>query len=328
MKFDVVIGNPPYQDSNGGGGNGKSAKSIYTDFINNALSASGKGIVMITPNRWLTEDNNTVWNLRKRILSECEIKYIKTYSNSWDVFPTIGNIAGGVGYFYISKEKGLGITNVVNNIRGKEIAANIEYSENDDIIFTDAVGVSILNKIDIRKTLTEMVSQTNPFGLNSDQEADEMVDDTTYCNVLTSSGNISVRMERITRNINLLKSYKVVTSKYAPSGGFADKDGRFKVISKSDVLKPYEACTQSYLILGPIFTENEAVNLCNYLKLKFVRFLMNISVTGMSITDTTFRYVPIQDFNKSYTDEELYQKYNLSNQEIEYIENLIKDFGG
>lgn len=281
MKFDVVIGNPPYQDSNGGGGNGKSAKSIYTDFINNALSVSSKGIAMITPNRWLTENNDNVWNLRKRILNECEIKDIKTYSNSWDVFPTIGNIAGGVGYFYISKQKDLGKTNVVNNIHGNEITASIAYSEADDIIFTDAVGVSILSKIDIRKTLSEMVSQTNPFGLSSDQEPDEIIDDTEYCKVLTSSGYITVRMERIVKNVSLLKSYKVVTSKYAPSGGFADKDGKFKVISKSEVLNPCEACTQSYLVLGPIFAENEAVNICRYLKLKFTRFLMYIAATGM-----------------------------------------------
>lgn len=328
MKFDVVIGNPPYQESNGGGGNGKSAKSIYTDFINVALSVSDKGVVMITPNRWLTESNKAVWNLRNRIIRECEIKYIKTYSNSWDVFPTIGNIAGGVGYFYISKKKDLGITNIVNDIHGKEITANIEYSENDDIIFTDAVGVSVLSKIDTRKTLSEMVSQTNPFGLSSDQEPDEIMDDTEYCKVLTSSGYIDVKKEHIVKNISLLKSYKVVTSKYAPSGGFADKDGKFKVISKSEVLNPYEACTQSYLVLGPIYTENEAANICSYLKLKFVRFLMNIAATGMSITDNTFRYVPMQDFSRTYTDEELYQKYNLNSQEIEYIENLIKDFGG
>lgn len=328
MKFDIIIGNPPYQESNGGGGNGKSAKSIYTDFIKTALYASNEGVCMITPNRWLTDNNSTAWNLRKYILAKCQIRAIKTYSNSWDIFSNIGNIAGGVGYLYIANDKKNEKTNIVNNIHGKEISANIEYNESDNIIITDVLGVSILRKLGTIKALSELVSQTNPFGLSSNQQNEEVVDDVDYCKVLTSSGFISVRRERITKNINLLQSYKVVTSKYVPSGGFADKDGRFKVISKSDILNLGEACTQSYLVIGPFLTKNEAINICEYLKLKFTRFLMYMATTGISITADTFMYVPMQDFTKTHTDKELYKKYNINNQEIEYIEHIIKDFTG
>lgn len=327
MKIDSVIGNPPYQDSNGGGGNGKSAKAIYTDFIEKAVKLNVNHICMITPNRWLTEDSNNTWNLRKEILNNYDIDKIKIYSNSWDVFPTVGNIAGGVGYSLLCRGKDNINTKVINNIRGNIIEAETQYSMNDDIIITDAVGIGIIKKLKGERTLSDLVSQSNPFGLSSDEKPDTS-DDEYCCDVVTSGGIIKVKRERIYKNELLLKSYKVLVSKYAPSGGFADKDGKFKVISRSEVLEPNKACTQSYLVIGPIETEEESINLCEYLKLKLPRFLMLMALTGMSISESTFKYVPIQDFMKSYTDDMLYKKYNLSTQEIKYINNLIKDFGG
>lgn len=328
MNFNVIVGNPPYQDSNGGGGNGKSASALYHIFIKIGLELKSDILIMITPNKWLKDTNNCMWNIRKEILTNRKIEYIKTYSNSWDVFPSVGNIAGGVGYMLITTNHKHSATTILNDIHGKEIKAINIYTDKDEIICTDSIGINITKKIWNIETntnrLSEVVSQTNPFGIASNDKGDNNLTE-DYCTVITSNGKIKKSIYDIYKNTEIMKTYKVLTSKYAPSGGFADCDGKFKVISKSMVLEPYEICSQSYIVIGPVETKEEAERLKEFIKLKIVRFLMLMALTGMSISQDTFRYVPWLNFKNNYTDKELYTKYKLSVQEIEYIDSMIKD---
>ena len=238
MKFDVIVGNPPYQDSNGGGGNGKSASALYPKFIKKALDLQPSYMSMITPNKWMTGDNEYDNGIRKNILEKKSISCIKTYSNSWDVFPTIGNIAGGVGYAVILDKKKDIETTVINNIRGNETIATTRYEKDDIIICNDTIGIQILQKVKNVNNLSWMVSQSNPFGISSNEVGDSSLED-EYCKVYTSNGIVKKSIFDISKNDLLMRSYKVLVSKYAPSGGFADSNGKFGVISKAEVLRPY-----------------------------------------------------------------------------------------
>lgn len=324
MKFDVVLGNPPYQETTGGGKNGKAAKPLYTHFLSMAHSFHPSNLIMITPNRWLRGNTTEMVELRENILNG-DIACIKTFSNSWDVFPNIGNIAGGVGYVLLTPYRERQTTVLINNVHGKEIRENTVYTKDDKILCTDAMGKRILDKVDFSNSLKLLVNKTNVFNIETNAIGDESLE-CDYCNVYTSRGIIKKKREHFDSCKTLMENYKVLTSKCAPSGGFADATGKFKVLSQSRVILPYECCSQSYIVLGPIESEDEASSLSDYLKLKFVRFLIHLSMSGLSITDNTFRYVPMQDFSDTYTDKQLYKKYNLNYDEINYIENTIKEF--
>ena len=112
-----------------------------------------------------------------------------------------------------------------------------------------------------------------------------------------------------------------VTSEHA---GEPSKDGTFKVISKMQLLKPDEVCTFSYFLVGNFDTENEANNCLRYLSTKFARFLLLQAVSSINISKDKFRFVPLQDFSKPWTDAELYAKYNLSDEEVQFIESMIR----
>ena len=110
----------------------------------------------------------------------------------------------------------------------------------------------------------------------------------------------------------------------AEHAGQPDKSGKFRVLSTTEILPPKTICTETYLIAGSFDTENEAKNYLAYLKTKFVRFLLAQMAMSQHITKSSFGFVPIQDFKITWTDEILYKKYDLTSEEIEFIESLIK----
>ena len=107
-------------------------------------------------------------------------------------------------------------------------------------------------------------------------------------------------------------------------GGSSDKNGMYLLLTSLQILKPMEICTQTFLVGNSMDTYDEAYNCMNYLKCKFTRFLILQSMTSQDLSPERFRFVPLQDFTKPWTDEELYKKYNLTNEEIQFIESMIK----
>jgi len=141
---------------------------------------------------------------------------------------------------------------------------------------------------------------------------------------LTSKGILFLSKSQIEDKNNLIDKYKVIIT-YAMSGGNKPSaEGNYQVISSLKVLKSQEVCTETYLILGIFNTENEAENLVSYVSTKFFRFLLLQALTSIHITKDKFCFVPVQDFSKPWTDEELYAKYCLMGEEIDLIESTIK----
>jgi len=319
MKFDVIIGNPPYQLSDGG--NGASAKPLYHLFVEQAKRLNPRYITMIIPARWYAGGKG-LDDFRDRMLNDTHFIEIIDYPNPKDCFPGI-NISGGVCYFLWDKQHQgkCKFTNVAGNER---VTAYRELNEFSYFIRYNK-AVSIIHKVEIDKEkLSSIITSRKPFGIDSFVRGEQKKGEN--CLTLVSSAGIGyIPISQISQGQNLIDKYKVIIGK-ALSGhiGETDENGQVKVLAKLDVLKPNEVCTESYLCIGSFENLKEAENLKQYLATKFVRFLLLLALTSMNITKDKFCFVPLQDFNEEWTDEKLYKKYGLTQDEIDFIESMIR----
>ena len=325
MKFDVIIGNPPYQMSDGG--NGASAKPIYHLFVEQAKKLNPRYMTMIMPARWYAGGKG-LDDFRNSMLKENHISELIDIPNSADCFPGV-NVAGGVCYFLWEKDYH-GDCNVKNVVKGA-VVSEMQRSLNEYSYFVrNNTALSIIRKTHIEKnTLDTRVFSRNCFCIPTTVVGE----DCPYKNhipVLTSKGVIYVHKDDISDAKDILGKYKVVIT-YAMSGGNKPtSDGNYQVISSLKVLNPNEACSETYLVIDTFDEKEKAENLVTYLSTKFCRFLLLQALTSIHITKDKFCFVPVQDCSKSWTDAELYAKYNLTEEEIAFIESMIKpmELGG
>ena len=325
MKFDVIIGNPPYQMSDGG--NGASAKPIYHLFVEQAKKLNPRYMTMIMPARWYAGGKG-LDDFRNSMLKENHISELIDIPNSADCFPGV-NVAGGVCYFLWKKDYH-GDCNVKNVVKGA-VVSEMRRSLNEYSYFVrNNTALSIIRKTHIEKnTLDTRVFSRNCFCIPTTVVGEER----PYKNhipVLTSKGVIYVHKDDISDAKDILGKYKVVIT-YAMSGGNKPtSDGNYQVISSLKVLNPNEACSETYLVIDTFDEKEKAENLVTYLSTKFCRFLLLQALTSIHITKDKFCFVPVQDCSKSWTDAELYAKYNQTKEEIAFIESMIKpmELGG
>lgn len=324
MKFDVIIGNPPYQLNNGGG-SGSGATPIYHHFVSQAKKLSPKYLCMITPSRWFAGGSG-MDSFRKEMLGEGHIKKIVDYPDASDCFPGI-NLNGGVSYFLWDKNY-KGNCEFTNVNKGVESTADRDLNE-FDIFIRYNEAVSIIHKVMSKttETMENMISAQTPFGFLTSfrGRSNKAVND---LNIYSSKGVGYVSKDEVTRNQEWIEKYKVLIGK-ALSGhaGELDANGQTKIIAATRIIGPNEVCTQTYLVVGPSDTELEAQSIQSYICTKFVRFLMMPTMVSISISGQSFRFVPKQTFNKVWTDEELYALYDLDRHEIDFIESIIRPMG-
>lgn len=317
MKFDVIIGNPPYQMDTGG--SGRQARPIYQLFIDQAKKLDPRFLTMIVPSRWFAGGMG-LDQFREEMLNDDRIRILVDYIDAREVFPGV-DIAGGVCYFLWDRDNP-GQCSVVSEFQGK--AETSQRSLNEFSTFVRfAPAVAILRKVTASNepAFTTLVSSTRPFGLKTSDRPKGHGD----LRLVSSGGSGQTPRESVTAGESLIGVWKVLTSKTSHDhAGQPDREGMRRVLSRLEVLEPNAVCTESYIVIGPFKTKKEATNCMDYLKTRFARFLVSLLSFSQDITRERFKYVPLPDLSRRWTDEELAEHYNLSADEISFIESKIR----
>ena len=317
MQFDVIIGNPPYQLQDAGDSTG--ASPIYHHFIRQAMLLNPRYISMITPSRWFAGGKG-LDSFRKEMLNDPQIRTIVDFTSASDCFPGV-DIAGGVSYF-LWERGSKGDCNVINYLAGKEYRSKRPLNEYDTFIRYGA-AVPILRKVVSANdgSLGSVVSSRKPFGLATNIRPQANGDLMLYW----SGGIGPFKSSMVLTGIEMINKWKTITSKVSyDHGGLPGKDGKRRVLSKVEVLPPKTICTETYIVAGCFDSEEEAINAERYLKTSFVRFLVSLLSFSQDITRERFFFVPNLPMDKLWTDEDLYHRYGLSSEEIDFIEMTIK----
>ena len=317
MKFDVIISNPPYQLSDGG--NGVSASPIYHLFVEQAKKLSPNYLTMIIPARWYSGGKG-LESFRNSMLNDKRISHIMDYTNSADCFPGV-DVAGGVCYFLWDKHY-TGACAFTNYSNGESHTIEKELNEFPTLI-RYPLAESIIKKVRAfcEPNLSEYVSSRKPFGLATNVRPEAQGD----LLLRNKDGIGKFPSSKVSAGNENIDKWKVMISRLsAEHAGQPDKNGQFRIISTMEILPPKTICSETYLIAGCFDTENEAKNYYKYLQSKFARFLVAQIAMTQQITKTTFSFVPAQDWRKPWTDAELYAKYGLTDEEVAFIESMIK----
>ena len=321
MKFDVIISNPPYHLSDGGGGSGKSATPIYQKFVTQALKLNPRYMAMIIPSRWFSGGKG-LDDFREQMLNDERICKIVDYADSKDCFSSGVDIPGGICYF-LWQEDHQGECTVTNVLKHGEKDTTVRPLNEYPTFIRQNKAVSIVKKVLSKqeRLMSEYVLSRRPFGLDSNVKFDK---DGTY--ILRSSAGLgTISSDRITAGWDIVEKWNTIISKVTTEhAGVPDRDGKMRVLAVVDTLPPHAVCSESYLVTGSFDNEQEANNLADYLRTKFVRFLMTQMLASMNMSKSTFAFVPVQDFTKQWTDNDLYEKYGLTNEEIDLIEVTMK----
>ena len=321
MTFDVIIGNPPYQLDTGGAG--RQAKPIYNLFVEQAKKLNPKYLTMIIPSRWFAGGMG-LDSFRNMMMEDRRISHLVDYTNAKDCFPE-NSISGGVCYF-VWNSNYKGNCHFVNIRNGKRTITERPLNEFPVLVrYNEAVD--ILHKVrELQEPLLQdIVSSLTPYGLptNYRGHANKDIGDLT---LYSSEGVSYMSKNDITKGIDSMLKYKVMISKMgAEHAGEPGKDGMFRVLTSTmRVLLPNEVCTHSYFVIGPFEEISPAENLLSYLQTKFVRFLIMQCMSAVNLSKAVFAFVPLQDFSRPWTDADLYAKYGLTDDEIQFIESMIR----
>lgn len=315
MKFDVIVGNPPYQLSDAGDSTGSSP--IYQNFIEQAKKLKPRFLSMIIPSRWFAGGKGLDL-FRDTMLKDRRISRLVDYPIASDVFPGV-KVIGGVCYFLWEKDYN-GPCKVTTCMNGTDDTMVRNLDQFDTFVrFNKAI--SILEKVKAKKysSMSEKVSRQKPFGLRT------FIRPTGKGNVTLYANKTVGRIENsaITSGTDMLDLWKVLISRGYGEGGEA-RDYPRMIMGKPIVAPPSSACTETYIVVGTFETETEARNLDTYLRTKFLRFLVGLRKNTQDITKDRFSFVPLLPMKKVWTDKKLYDHFCLTDDEISFIESIIR----
>ena len=324
MKFDAIIGNPPYQIKDGG--SNRSSKPIYQHFIQQAKLLNPKHIVIITPSRWFVGGKG-LDSFRKEMLEDKQIRKIVDFRNANEVFPDV-DIAGGVSFFHWEKDTN-GKTIVVNFDNG-QIDEQERYLNDHHIFVRSNKAISIIEKIRSRHTsnkyLSEKVSSRKPFGLPTNYKPSR-AQNKTPCWFIQKIGLDNAKSEDLNDSKGYLNKWKILIPK-APIAGQTDFSKAIKIYYSGNVIlaEPGQACTESWIVAGAFNTKQEAESFKKYLFTKTVRFLLLQGIISQDITRKNFCFVPdLEIYDQDFTDVYLKELWNITDGEWEIICDRILD---
>lgn len=345
MKFDVVIGNPPYQENvSSHSGNRSLAKQLFPSFIMASTKISKKYVSLITPAKWFTSQgqDHSFPPLRKYVKNHNHFKQIHYFGNDTDLFDDVE--VGSVNYYLYDKDYN-GDT-LFANYFGESRAKKSEmmrplFEENLDIILSLNPMVTILDNVRQYPNiefLTKLTKGRNAFNITG-KEAKKISEKDYFEGAYELRASYEeiryISPEKISKNIEIAEKYKIFISKANGGAGTLSDGKQVSIIGEPYIGKPKSVCTDSLIPIGSFTTEIEAINLRKYLRTKFARFMVGIMKTSQNITQIVYRFVPLQDFSLnsdiewnetlSSIDKQLYKKYGLDKEQVDFIESIIRE---
>lgn len=322
MKFDVIVGNPPYQLSDGGDTEDRQrggAIPLYHKFIQQAKKLNPRYITIIVPSRWFA-GGRSLDEFRDEMLNDKHIRTIIDYPLSSECFPGV-EIKGGVCYLLWNRDKeGLcSVTTVRGNTKSESTRKLLEDGSDTFIRYNESIP--ILRKVQKKKesSFMTLVSSQKPFGLRTFVQGN----DKSFTNCVKLYANKSVgyiKRGEVTQNKEWIDKFKVlITMAYG-----AGEDFPHQIINIPFVAEPNSCCTETYVVIGPCSSKDEASNIVSYIKTRFFRFMVLLKKNTQHAAAKVYQFVPLQDFSHPWTDEMLYKKYDLKEDEIAFIESMIR----
>lgn len=335
MKFDVIIGNPPYQIGDGSGASSDAAMPLYNQFIEEAKKINPQYLVMIVPSKWMVGGRG-LQKFRENMKKDCHFKVIYDFENADFCFPDV-HIDGGICYFLWNINYS-GETKYIYTSNDNEVKETNRFLKNDftDFIIRDYRIISILEKIKKKekKMFSEIVSSTCPFGIrkglfNSPNDYPKAkLSEKPFKNSVKIFGVKGIKggAKRITGYI----------SKQAVLSNQLDID-KFKLFfttsySTDAVIPPdiivagkNEVCTETFLQVGPFSSKKERDNCYAFMHTNFFRFLLHFGKGTMQVTKKVFCFIPLLDFRCEWNDKNLKSHFDLSNDEQNFVDSLFSN---
>lgn len=328
MRFDVIVGNPPYQIAADAAG--KNVVPIYDAFVAQAMKLSPRYLTMVIPSRWMIGGGRRLAEFRELMLSGNQVSQLSDYPDSAELFPSV-DIKGGVCYFlWGSQHHGKCATTMH---RGGLVYGPVDRELGEyDVLIRESRALPILRRVLARSepSLAEMTSVRDPFGskLGSNfrgYSTTEGAGDVRFVlNQASAHGEqLWVDRSEANRNQHLIDEWKVFLPKAGPgnSGGHVIPD---IVIGRGVAAEPGSVCSATYLVVGPLRSQSESDSVCSYLRTRFARFLVSLRKPSQNTTRETYTWVPQQQWDRAWTDEELYKMYKITEDEQAFIESMIR----
>jgi site-specific DNA-methyltransferase (adenine-specific) len=320
MKFDVIVGNPPYQISDGG--YNASATPVYHRFVEAAIALEPRYVLMITPSRWFAGGKG-LDEFREGMLTSGHVKKLVDYPKLYEAFPGV-KIRGGVSYFLWDREH-QGPATVATRSDGEQIGPEVERRLDEfDVFVRRNEAVPILKKVRAKneKTLSARVSSAKPFGFRTFFHGRKVAKGLKDPVKLYGSQKVSwVRRSDIKVNPKWVDDWKVLMT--AVQGTSAAVETQF--LSRPIVAAPGEACTETYLVAGRFSDQQSADRFAAYLCTRFVRFLVSLRKATQHATRDVYAFVPDLPMDRTWTDKMLYKRYKLTAEEVAFIESQVRE---
>ena len=326
MQFDVVIGNPPYQlGQSGGEAVGGFAMPIYQKFVQAAKGLDPRFLVMVTPSRWFAGGRG-LDEYRSEMLADKRVRKLIDFPDASEAFPGT-QIKGGVSYFlWDSSWSG---PCEVTTMSGGEASSPpvVRHLDAYDILVRRNEAVPILQKVlaanikDGFGNLARKVSPIQPFSIRTNFRGAPKPDGLRNpVRLVGNGGETFIERDDIPRNDAWVDDWKVLLGRaYGAGDAFPHQIFNYPIVAG-----PGSACTETYLVIDRFNSEKQAQYFGEYLRTRMVRFLVSLRKNTQDIYSERFQFVPDLPMDRKWTDDLLYEKYKVNQDEIAFIDSMIR----